>query len=142
MWLTLIAVTAFGELTSGTGYPLSRHAVLFPRLTSDIVMQPFPASLALDGEWIPRRDEATENLRWLRDHNRGSRVVVRVLSGATWGEVRATVAIARDAGVTRLTFLTSRDTLFIAPHAWRFDRTKLVTRPEDDGDFELTTTYF
>jgi biopolymer transport protein ExbD len=129
MWLLILTVLAFGDATRSADRPFSRHATAYPRLSSDIELTLKTTAFFVNGAWVASHDESVEELRWLVDHNRASRVVVRVGYAVSFGDVRKLIASARAAGVRRVTIETQRNPGLVL-HLLRLDDTHLNTPPE------------
>lgn len=136
LWLLLIGLVAFNDAASNMDLAPSRTAVPFPKLRSDIELQILSHNLFVDREWLRSGSDFSERLRRLRHDNPDSRVSIIAKYGATFGDVREAVTVARDAGVAKLTLVTRRTRLLV-PHAWRVDRTRLVRAPDDQRAFRF-----
>jgi hypothetical protein len=140
LYLLLVLAIAVLDITRTTDRPPALHATPFPRLNSDIELKLIGDTIFVGREWHKTHAESVQHLRWLLDHNRGSRVIVNVKSEAPFGNVREIMLRARDAGVPHLTIETRHEG--IAEHAFRFDATRLVTPPLGESWFTTERLWY
>jgi hypothetical protein len=135
VWLALLSLLGIGEPSAGPFVQPVRivHARPYLSRNNDLRLTLLGSGTAFVGSnWYPPSGVA-EALRWLREHNPSSRVVLRADRYAKFGDVRRLLASARAAGYTRVTI----DDGLWEPRLRRrlvtccsldFDRSRLVER--------------
>jgi hypothetical protein len=146
MYLLLLTTLGSGDpAASFTNVAHARSARPIQIHRRDLIVAPEDAEVIAGASWFRYDDLATE-LTWLRAHNRGTHLILRVDRNAPFVRVRKIVRAAQTAGFHRLTIdLQARTPLLMrrlnAGFAIDADSLQLVERPKvEEGGFQLSTT--
>jgi biopolymer transport protein ExbD len=146
MWLCIFAVYGVQE-TGGdfrTAPPQARTATQYRSRNGDLVVSVGRGATWLGSRWC-RPETIEEEFLWLRAHNPGSRVVLRVDRNAPFGDVRRVIVAAQASRCTRVTIDIQQPEARLlrwieSPFSLDRDRTKLIER-DDRFDFAVTTVW-